>query len=156
MVPSPVWRVSISEFHTKAIIALVIVCRWSFSRSSIPGLIMPSIWRLGNTALFLSVLPLFSFLLSSKLMAYQRDVWQGIAVLQRPLFPVILRHTVVLGERKPQQHTMNKWDAQLCVYPLNKCSLQIAICRGPISQRGIETQLHLQSDISISFSIQQA
>lgn len=32
---------------------------------------------------------------------------------------------------------------------LSTKQLQIAICGGPISQRGIETQLHLQSDISI-------
>ncbi len=52
----------------------------------------------------------------------------------------------------------NKWKTQLCVYLLNKSSIQIAFCWGPISQRGIKTQLHLQSYISIShpvsFSVQ--
>lgn len=52
----------------------------------------------------------------------------------------------------------NKWKTQLCVYPLNKSSIQIAFCWGPISQRSIKTQLHLQSYISIShpvsFSVQ--
>lgn len=99
---------------------------------------------------FLSLFPLvYLSCSSSNWRAYQRDVWQGIAMLER-LFPIVLCDTIVLRERKTkerkqEQETMkqkkertrdwNKWKIQLCVYPLNKSSIQIAFCWGPISQR---------------------
>lgn len=108
--PTPMLRVLINGFHSKAIIKLVIICLWSFSRCSMSVLIMSTIPHLSrfHHSLFFPLFPLFYLSCSSSnWRAYQRDVWQGTAMLQR-LFPVVLCNTIVLGERKTKEKTRTR------------------------------------------------
>ncbi len=79
---------------------------------------------------FLSLFPLFYLSCSSSnWRAYQRDVWQGIAALQR-LFPVVLCNTIVLGERKREQETMKQMkNTAVCLSPKQKINPDCILLR---------------------------
>lgn len=154
---TPMLRVLITGFHSNAIIKTGQNLPRSFSRCSISVLIMSFIAHLSrfhHSLFFLSVPPLLSFLFLLKPKGLPERCLAGHCYAPETVPRCSLqchRSGREKNKRENENKTLwNKWKTQLCVYPLNKSSIPTAFCWEPISQRGIKTQLHLQSYISIS------